>query len=290
MKTLLAGWFSFEQMGATAGDLLACDIARTWLELAGHSVDVAFDPPFTGGVDWRAVDPSLYAQVVFVCGPFGNGWPVTDFLARFSACRLFGLNLTMLKPLETFNPFELLIERDSSRASRPEMIFVSDQPKVPVVGVVLVHTQLEYSGGLHQTAKDAIRRLVDSRPMARVDIDTRLDVNATGLRNSAEVESLIARMDVIITTRLHGIVLALKNGVPAVAIDPIAGAAKIRRQAETIGWPLCFNADSLTEEALARAFEFCLTEEARALARKCAEAAKIQVNEIREAFIAGVRT
>ena len=42
-------------------------------------------------------------------------------------------------------------------------------------------------------------RLTASRPMAAVRIDTRLDVNATGLRAAAEVESLIARMDVVVT-------------------------------------------------------------------------------------------
>jgi polysaccharide pyruvyl transferase WcaK-like protein len=115
-------------------------------------------------------------------------------------------------------------------------------------------------------------------------------VNATGLRNPAEVESLIARMDVVLTTRLHGTVLALKNGVRAIAIDPIAGGAKIQRQTATIGWPLCINADSVTDEAPTRAFEFCLTEEARALARKCAENAQRRVKEIHKAFIAAIRS
>jgi Polysaccharide pyruvyl transferase len=290
MKTLLAGWFSFDQMGATAGDIMACDIARGWLESAGHTVDIAVAPPFTGGVNWQTVDPSQYTQVAFVCGPFGDGWPITEFLARFSTSRLIGLNLSVIEPLEVWNPFGLLLERDSSRASRPEIVFISDQPKVPVVGVVLVHAQLEYkSGRLHQVASDAIRRLIDSRPMATVVIDTRLDVNAMGLRNAAEVESLIARMDVILTTRLHGTVLALKNGVPAIAIDPIVGGAKIRRQADNIGWPVCFDAGSLTDKALAEAFAFCLTQEARALARDCAARARGNVAKIRDEFIAAVR-
>jgi exopolysaccharide biosynthesis predicted pyruvyltransferase EpsI len=66
--------------------------------------------------------------------------------------------------------------------------------------------------------------------MAVIAIDTRLDENRTGLRTAGEVESLIARMDVVLTTRLHGMVLALKNGVPAIAIDSVAGGAKVRRQ------------------------------------------------------------
>ena len=66
-----------------------------------------------------------------------------------------------------------------------------------------------------------------------------------------------------ITTRLHGTVLSLKNEVPVIAIDPEIGGWKIRRQAELIGWPVVFNVDDVTEEALQKALEYCLTEEAR---------------------------
>ena len=72
-KTLVAGWFSYEWGHATAGDLLAGDLACEWLERAGCSYDVALAPPFRGGVDWRSVDPQSYSNAVFVCGPFEKG-------------------------------------------------------------------------------------------------------------------------------------------------------------------------------------------------------------------------
>lgn len=289
MKTLVAGWFSFEQMGATAGDLLALDLACQWLERAGRSYDVALAAPFTGGVNWHLVDPRSYSHVVFVCGPFGNGYPITEFLPRFSGCRHIGLNLSMLDPLDAWNPFDLLLERDSSAKSRPDISFLSNQAFVPVVGLILVHRQLEYKGrGMHEVANDAIHRLIASRSMAVVTIDTRLDTNSTSLRSSAEVESLIARMDLVLTTRLHGTVLALKNGVPALAVDPIAGGAKILRQAETIGWPAIFTADALTDEALQEAFDYCLTEGARVKARACRERAMKMIQEVRDEFISAL--
>ena len=98
MTVLVAGWFSFEGMGATAGDLLVRDVACAWLDEARRSYAVATAPPFTGGVDWRTVEPREYEQVVFVCGPFGNGPPVDVFLERFGHARLAGLNLSMLEP------------------------------------------------------------------------------------------------------------------------------------------------------------------------------------------------
>ena len=289
MKALVSGWFSFEQMGATAGDLLARDLACEWLECAGYPYDVAHAPPFHDGVNWRLVDPEAYSHVVFVCGPFGNGEPITKFLERFEGCRLVGLNLTMLESLDTWNPFDLLLERDSSATSNPDISFLSPQAPVPVAGVVLIDTQPEYKErDEHELANNAIHRLVTSRQMCAVDIDTRLDTNSTGLRTASEVESLIARMDVVLTTRLHGTVLALKNGVPAVVIDPVAGGGKIRRQAETISWPLVFAADSLPDEALGQAFDFCLTEDARVKARECRGRAKTMVQEVRDEFISSL--
>ena len=77
------------------------------------------------------------------------------------------------------------------------------------------------------------------------------------------------------TTRLHGLVLALKNGVPVVAIDPEAGGAKLARQAKTVGWPICFIADELDSRALEDALDYCLTDDAQAPWRRaCAERAR----------------
>lgn len=286
MKTLVAGWFSFEQMGATAGDLFTRDLVCEWLEHTGHSYDVALASPFEGGVDWRAVNPEDYSHLVFVCGPFGNGPPITEFLPRFAECRLVGVNLTMLEPLEVWNPFELLLERDSSVTSRPDVTFLSCHTHVPVVGLVLIDTQPEYrEKDTRHFANSALHQLAASREMAVVPIDTRLDVNSTGLRTPAEVESLIARMDVILTTRLHGVVLALKNGVPVLAIDSVAGGAKVQTQAKTVGWSVVFTVDNLTNDKLQEAFDYCLTDEARQKARECGERAAKMVEKARDEFI-----
>lgn len=269
-RILVTGWFSFEAMGASAGDLLCRDALCQWLAEGGHAYDVALAPPFTGGIDWRSADPSVYSHVVFVCGPFGNGPPLIEFLERFAGCRLIGLNLSMLQDLEEWNPFDLLLERESSRGARPDLAFLAPPPKAPIVGVILVRHQPEYGARARdREVSAAIERLLGSREASVVDIDTRLDTNVNPLRTPAEVESLIARMDALITTRLHGLVLAIKNGVPALAIDAVAGGAKVQRQAKTIQWPVVFSADELTDEALRAAFDYCLTPQAREEADKC---------------------
>ncbi|WP_310428157.1 polysaccharide pyruvyl transferase family protein [Chamaesiphon sp. VAR_48_metabat_135_sub] len=281
MKTLVAGWFSFEQGHGTAGDLLAGELACDWLESAGYSYDIAVDPPFCGGINWRFADPKNYSLVVFVCGPFQKGELEAEFLAHFAGCRLIGLDLTMLERLDEWNPFDVLLERDSSVCARPDITFLSPRKLVPVVGVCLV----EPYGAMEEVAHAAIWRLVASRSVAVVKIDTRLDTNITDLRSPSEIESLLARMDLVVTTRLHGTVLALKNGVPTISIDPEAGGAKIIRQAQKIGWPVVFAVDNVTDEALQQALDYCLSEDARIKARACCQRAKKMVEEARDEFI-----
>jgi len=286
MRVLVAGWFSFEQMGATAGDLMARDVVCDWIGRLGLPFDVAHAAPFTGGVDWRSVDPLDYSHVAFVCGPFGNGPPVTEFLERFAGRTLIGLDLSMLQDLNEWNPFDLLLERDSSERSHPDLAFLGTRPLVPVVGVVLIHPQPEYGPrDVHLRANAALSRLAAAREMAAVRIDTRLDVNSVGLRTAAEVESLIARTDVVLTTRLHGLVLALKNGVPVVAVDPVAGGAKIRRQAETLGWPVLLDGETASDAQLLTAYEFCLSQPARDLARECAARARCSLAGVEQEFL-----
>jgi hypothetical protein len=287
-RVLVAGYFSFEDAHATAGDLLVRDQVCAWLERCGQTYDVAHAAPFAGGVDWRTVDPGRYSHVVFACGPFSPDLPSWELLERFPNARTVGLNLSMLAPLEEWNPFDVLIERDSSRTSRPDVAFGTTATRVPVVGICL----REHAPGT-RTADAVIRRLVTSAPMAAVPIDTRLDVmhggtNSTGQRTAAEVESLIARMDVVVTTRLHGLVLALKNGVPVVAVDPGNEGFKIRRQAEAVGWPVVFGADEVDDEVLRTALEFCRTDEARTLAAECAARAMSAADQVRQSFEAAL--
>lgn len=286
MRVLLAGWFSFEHMGATAGDLAVRDLVGGWLRRAAIQFDVAVAAPFTGGVAWDHVDPADYSHVVFVCGPFGNGPPVDTMLEPFRHCRWFGLDLSMLQKLDEFNPFEVLWERDSNRTVRPDLAFIAPTHAVPVVGVVLVHPQKEYGKrGLHEQANQKIHDLLSRHACARVAIDTRLDKNLTNLRTAEEVETLIARVDVVVTTRLHGTVLALKHAIPALALDPIAGGAKITLQAKVLDWPYCLLADQIDDAQLDEAFKNCLSDAGKAKALACANKATQLLDGIDAQFI-----
>jgi polysaccharide pyruvyl transferase WcaK-like protein len=84
-------------------------------------------------------------------------------------------------------------------------------------------------------------------------------------------------MDLVITTRLHGAVLALKNGVPVLALDSVRGGAKVLRQMQTIDWPWRFEVSSVSTDALDEAFDQLLRPEAQAAARRVAERSTAQV-------------
>jgi hypothetical protein len=277
-RFLVAGWFSFENGHATAGDALARDLVCEWLAIEGLGFDVAVAPPFTGGVDVCSVDPLAYSHLVMVCGPFEQGELERILLKRFWRSRLIGLNLSMQAPVDEWQPFDLLLERDSSRAANPDLVFGTKQPLVPVIGVCLVE---DYPRGRTDLANQAITQLLARHTVAAIDIDTRLDTNKAGFRNAAEIESVLARVSVVVTTRLHGLVLGLKNSVPVLAIDPEPGGAKIRRQAATIGWPIVFDVSALSQTDLDNALRYCVGDEARQLAIQCARRAATTVSNLR---------
>jgi hypothetical protein len=293
-RALVAGHFTFPTQSATAGDLIACDVVCGWLREAGFEYDVALAEPFAGGRDWHEVDPRDYSHVVWVCGPLGRG---TDAFSRLrkrfppDGRHWIGVDLSMIEPVEAWNPFDVLLERDSNRTKRADLAFAAYMNALPVIGLVQVEpfTPLFPDRDRQEDAREAARRLAFAHPAAVVEIDTRLDVdNASGLRTASEVAALIGRMDVVVTTRLHGLVLALRHGVPAVAIDPVAGGDKITAQARAVDWPTAFAVDEASEDVLNEALSFALSEKGRARARASAEHGMRSVEAIREEFVRGL--
>jgi polysaccharide pyruvyl transferase WcaK-like protein len=105
-------------------------------------------------------------------------------------------------------------------------------------------------------------------------------------RRAEDVEAAIARMDAVVTTRMHGLVLAVKHGVPAVAVDPVPGGAKVSRQAVSLDWPATISVDDLTAERLVAELTWALSTEARNRARDCAhKACERLASEVRDLLL-----
>lgn len=92
----------------------------------------------------------------------------------------------------------------------------------------------------------------------------------------------------MLTTRLHGTVLALKNGVPAISVDPIIGGGKISRQARAIGWPEVYAVETVTDETLDAALARCLGAPAREAARNVTARARDQLSRFANEFQAAL--
>lgn len=71
-------------------------------------------------------------------------------------------------------------------------------------------------------------------------------------------------------------------------VDPVAGGAKVRTQAETIGWPVTFTADALSLDLLLEALDYCLTDETRSKAQECRDRATLTVDHLRGQFLKGL--
>jgi len=286
-KTLVIGWFTFEWMGATAGDYIAADILCGWLREANVAYDVAvFKPVEAGQIATESIVPEAYRAVIFVCGPIGDAPPLSDFLDRFGHAQKFAVNVSLLQERAAWNPFAHVVERDSTVCTNPDLTFAAPAAAAPVVGLIYLDHQPEYSGVMHEHVERVVRDVLAKRDIATVQIDTQLDpANRFSLRTPAQVESVIAKMDAVITTRLHGAALSLRRGVPPVVIDSVRGGAKLTRQMKRIEWPLALEVDNLTADAFERALNVALSGEARTMAIECAARAARGVEQVKQEFM-----
>jgi hypothetical protein len=282
-RVLVAGWFALAEGEASAGALLARDVVARWLRDAGVDVEVAAAAELGDGVDLEEVDPSRYSHLLFVCGPL-TGRPVARLLDRFAHCRALACGVSLVDAALAAR-FDVVLPRDGAgRRGRADLAFGARLARVPVVGVVGSSGAPSTPGRRTRAIEDLFHRHV----LARIDVNTRLDPLGTQ-RVSAQVTSVLARCDVVVTTRLDGLVLALQAGVPALGLDPFGGRAKVSAQAQAIGWPAWLSAeDTLAASLVDEAFCWCLSPAAERLALRTRERARTEVGALGERVLAAL--
>ncbi|NKQ28265.1 polysaccharide pyruvyl transferase family protein [Streptomyces galbus] len=272
-RVLLTGWFSFLHGEATAGDVLALDRVRQVLDGAGVAHDVAWSPGFRpDALHLDDARPQDYSHLVFVCGPV-HGPQVEALHRRFAGCVRIAVGTSVLAPDgPAARGFHRVLPRDAP-GMEPSLDLAARAPRppsaVPVVGVVLTHGQHEYGDRRrHGHVAGHVTRWLAGLDCARLELETRLDAHDWRLAaTAAQLEAGRARLDLVVTDRLHGLVLALRSGVPALAVDPVAGGAKVTAQARAHGWPALGPADALDTAELRRWWDWCLTHGPAAAAR-----------------------
>ncbi|HVK80968.1 MAG TPA: hypothetical protein VM915_10155, partial [Verrucomicrobiae bacterium] len=144
-RALIVGHYS------TIGDVECLEAVKAWCAAAALPYDVApysksLQARIDGAIAPAAAVPARYSHMIIVCGPCypelleRNGVK----LERFAHCQKLGVNLTMTKPLSEWNPFDLLIERDSDRAAHVDLTFARKVEPGALVGRCLVRRQREY--------------------------------------------------------------------------------------------------------------------------------------------------
>jgi hypothetical protein len=294
MRVLLTGWFSFLHGEATAGDLLALDAVRSALIAAGISSDTAWSPVFRpGALCLEDAPPARYTHLVFVCGPL-HGEPVTALHARYSSARRIAVGVSVIDRASPAHAgFDLVLARDGAPGPPHRDLAVaaprfraaagppphSQEPAAagPVTGVILATGQGEYGDRRrHDQVTAQLTHWLAARRAAPLELDTRLDSRDWRLCSTAEAFTvLVSRLDVVVTTRLHGLVLALGRGIPVLAVDPVAGTGKVTAQGRAWGWPAVLPAeDAADSRLLDRLWGWCLSAQGRDAAASVAAAAE----------------
>ncbi|MFD7134677.1 polysaccharide pyruvyl transferase family protein [Streptomyces sp. NPDC059894] len=261
-RILVTGWFGFPDGEATAGDVLALDRVRDVLRQAGVDHDVAWSPGFRpGGLHLSRVRPEEYSHLVFVCGPL-HGPQIEELHRRFAHCARIAVGVSVVDPEgPAVTGFHRVLARDGGgpEPTRDLAARAPALPARPVVGVILTHGQHEYGARRrHERVAEEVTRWLSGRDCARLELETRLDAHDWRLHATpAQLESVLSRLDLVVTDRLHGMLLALRAGVPALAVDPVEGGAKVTAQARACGWPALVPAERLDAAALDRWWDWC---------------------------------
>lgn len=245
------------------------------LSAEGLRNDVAWSrvmcPP--GALALDDVDPIQYSHVVFVCGPL-HGQPIQELREQFAHCRFLAVDVTVFPDDPLTGAFDAIVARDGFgvQPQRDLAALVPTAP-VPVVGVFLTEGQSEYaSQRRHDYVASLLEEWLAGRDAARLSLETRLDPRDWRLPHTPDqVTAVVRRLDLVVTMRMHGLVLGLGAGTPVLAVDPIADGGKVSAQAEAWGWPAVLRPEELSCEGLDRWWDWCLGAAGRVAAAKAAD-------------------
>ncbi|MGY1842090.1 polysaccharide pyruvyl transferase family protein [Modestobacter sp. SYSU DS0875] len=274
MRVLVAGWFSFDEVIATVGDELGADVVTGWLRELGVDHDVAWAPYLQRGPDWRELDPAGYTHLVFVSGPVSDTPLLRELTSAFAGAQRWAVNVSVVSDAGRAL-FDRVWERDAPGIARPDLAIGTTTPDVPVIAVAFAPPQEEYGDRSRAgEVRAAIEGWLGARAIPWFELTMDL-FEKPHERFPSQVEALIRRADVVLSMRLHALVLGLAHGKPVIACDAIVGGAKVSAQAASLGWPVVLRAgeiDPVTlDAALEHALSGTLTEEIAAAQRRGAE-------------------
>jgi hypothetical protein len=198
--------------------------------------------------------------------------PLTNALfARFNVKPLMGTGVSILPHDDPHyaNPFDAVLARQGAERVFGDVAIIAppseDRPATNnaiKVGVALRGAQIDYG--------EARCRWQEAEALALAAAQQALSVAGgvvTNIENHLQqsnltpdrIEALYADCDLVITSRYHGAVCALRQGVPFIAIDQIEGGAKVYNLLAPLGWKHVYRVDDLDETTVRSAVADILT-------------------------------
>ncbi len=231
---------------------------------AGLAYDVVWSPGFrTDGAHFADVDPAAYSRLVFVCGP-AHGPQVEELHRRFAHCVRIAVGVSVVDPASpAVTGFHDVLARDAAGAA-PTLDLAARAPALParpVVGVVLTHGQHECRGQRrHEEVAAGLTRWLAGKDCAGWNWrrgSTRTTGGCAARRPSWR--PYWPGWTWSSPTGCTSWSWRCRAGTPALAVDPVAGGAKVTAQARACGWPALVAAERLAEDVLEHWWDWCLT-------------------------------
>ena len=151
--------------------------------------------------------------------------------------------------------FDRIVARDGLQVSHFDLAPATAavpryDPSFARVGLCLRGPQSEYGRSRpEQSAKAAEIFAQFLRGRDVIEIDTVLSPT----NSMKSISDAFASCDLVLTTRMHGGLLALAAGKPVIAIDQISGGAKVSAVLGRTGWPYVFEVQTVTADIVAQA-------------------------------------
>ena len=264
-RRLLVTWYGSFKGHGTVGDLRSLESTVTHLVGTGHQLfhATASEMEFPGAtrVQWQDASPEHFDGVIFVCGPILKFHRETNALfTRFVDRPSLALGVSLLPRDDDgyANPFDVTLARQGGDRPYGDVAIVAPPAKARPrsctslkIGLALRGAQYEYGEErclwreTEALARSAASAAASARGGVVVDIENHL---ARSNLTADGIEAIYADCDLILTSRFHGAITALRQGVPFVAIDHINGGAKVFDLLAPLGLKHVYKINDLTAD------------------------------------------
>lgn len=270
----LTWWGTWPYSQVTVGDVMSVAAVASGLRQRGISFHIVhrekvWDPTyripgFSGSEVWfDEIDPGTYRACLFICGPLPTDWPEgRERLFAFCNARRLAVGVTLASPTSrepaerVFNTF---LARDGFDRQWMDLALSCDWPvrecasRTDEVALCLRGKEDYYGDDDASTLVEAIMESgLNRQSRTKGTLDT---VLLKAEDDPRMLEAQFAAPAGVVTTRLHGSLLSLRNGTPWIAVDQVVGGKKVRSMNEQLGWPLNFAAEDLSLSSFERALD-----------------------------------